>query len=485
MRFTNRSTTIYGHYCGPYWSDSKLQTSVCGSTPPIDILDRSCQLHDCDYFNSNSPEDLIKADNDFLIRNRSIPSYSSSLFSTLVGAQLSYRQMVKNSSSPTPRLRGAATNAAPRTLRTRPRRNRAPRRQADMPTAITSVAAAYGTTISGGPPGIKRSANGGMQVTGSDCIGLVTSANFSDFFISSVVPLHPAFWTGTSIATYCRSMSKYRFRKLVIEYVPAVPTSEQGSVVVTTTKTVLEPVLNASSTVTFVATAIATGFGQLTPIWKGSVVPAHLDEIFRLTDPFTSVDVDDQILGEVIAYSQSATSAVAGYLLAHYVCDFIEPSYTLHSTFIPVPAGLAGTATWTDNANEVAGAALIVVPTTGINPPSGTAVDGTVFRMILDVDATVLATGVTASNVLQVTNQVFSATVTASFNTQSLVIQNGQSMYGNLVAGKLYMYNSFDNAVAGTGQGLLSYASTVSFKTVWSFWMYPLRMGQRLISVQL
>lgn len=52
---------FHGKYCGPNWSDGKVQSSVVGKQPPDDELDRACQEHDGVYAvvsDMNVPKDL-------------------------------------------------------------------------------------------------------------------------------------------------------------------------------------------------------------------------------------------------------------------------------------------------------------------------------------------------------------------------------------------------------------------------------------------
>lgn len=49
----------YGNYCGPWWSDGKIQSSVDGASLPVDELDRLCREHDRVYYYGG---DLAEAD---------------------------------------------------------------------------------------------------------------------------------------------------------------------------------------------------------------------------------------------------------------------------------------------------------------------------------------------------------------------------------------------------------------------------------------
>lgn len=54
------------NYCGPYWSDGKLQSSVAnGSSKPVSDLDAECQKHDAAYAKAETEKDLVAADEQF------------------------------------------------------------------------------------------------------------------------------------------------------------------------------------------------------------------------------------------------------------------------------------------------------------------------------------------------------------------------------------------------------------------------------------
>lgn len=58
------------NYCGIYWSDGKVQSSVCnGKSKPVDELDYTCQMHDCAYKKSKSSKDRRRADDVFFNQN--------------------------------------------------------------------------------------------------------------------------------------------------------------------------------------------------------------------------------------------------------------------------------------------------------------------------------------------------------------------------------------------------------------------------------
>jgi hypothetical protein len=72
------------NYCGMYWSDGKLQSSVAsGSKQPVSELDAACQQHDSEYANAENDGELNVADTKFY-NNTSHLGLRGSLYGNLV-----------------------------------------------------------------------------------------------------------------------------------------------------------------------------------------------------------------------------------------------------------------------------------------------------------------------------------------------------------------------------------------------------------------
>lgn len=104
----------HGNFCGPYWSDGKVQPSIGlgqNTTAPIDLQDAICQVHDVDYYHKRDPK---KADSQFMGRSISINNLNSQIHGLAVGLQGLLRANRNpnpnpNQAPPTPQLgtRGA------------------------------------------------------------------------------------------------------------------------------------------------------------------------------------------------------------------------------------------------------------------------------------------------------------------------------------------------------------------------------------------
>lgn len=53
------------NYCGMYWSDGRVQSSVVGTSDPVNDLDGACQEHDAAYAGATALEDYETADINF------------------------------------------------------------------------------------------------------------------------------------------------------------------------------------------------------------------------------------------------------------------------------------------------------------------------------------------------------------------------------------------------------------------------------------
>jgi hypothetical protein len=129
----------------------------------------------------------------------------------------------------------------------------------------------------------------------------------------------------------------------------------------------------------------------------------ELDELFRLTNPFQSVDLDDQIIGEVLVYVFTNQSQNAGYIIAHYELEFIEPLATVHSSIVPLPNGSIGYGVWQDTVANTAQNEMILGYLSGVNVTSPAQLTtGTIYKFMISVDESVFPAGITASTALGV-----------------------------------------------------------------------------------
>jgi hypothetical protein len=93
-----------GSYCGPYWSDGKIQKSVAGKATAEHAFDATCKAHDRKYAEATTKEQLNKADSEFVAENMG-KGVVRSIAAALVSANRIGRAFVPEDGN---RLRGAA-----------------------------------------------------------------------------------------------------------------------------------------------------------------------------------------------------------------------------------------------------------------------------------------------------------------------------------------------------------------------------------------
>jgi hypothetical protein len=71
-------------FCGPYISDGKWQSSVCGYATARSAEEQCCKDHDCAYHMGVTPQDFVQADREFVSCNAKIGSLQSKINSGLV-----------------------------------------------------------------------------------------------------------------------------------------------------------------------------------------------------------------------------------------------------------------------------------------------------------------------------------------------------------------------------------------------------------------
>jgi hypothetical protein len=212
-------------------------------------------------------------------------------------------------------------------------------------------------------------------------MGSVYDANNSNWQMAALCPLHPAFFPGSTISNVARGFTKYRWRSLTVHFVTRQPTSVTGEIALAYSANCLLPAEDGSSS-SFLPRVMTRGNAVLGPLWTSHSIRIPCDGKFRLIDAFSSVDFNENVMGEVQVYTLSSVADTAGYLLFDYDIDYSEVMYQPHSTSIPIASGSGTAYTLTDssaaptasNAVQVTQSSLTAYP------------NGSVFRAILDWD---------------------------------------------------------------------------------------------------
>jgi hypothetical protein len=237
------------------------------------------------------------------------------------------------------------------------------------------------------------------------------------------------------------------------------------------------------------AQALSTGEGAISPLWTSSTVAARLDGVHRLTDPLIGSDIDDQVTGELYVWTNTGVAETVGYIMAYYVCDFIEPTYSVHSGTMPIPNGNIGFCSLIDNANQTANNTAVMTQTTGVNITSGSFISGAIFKLVFAAGPSTAPTGQTLANTYQY--QIARSATTTTLASTVIADNNwveGKTVYGVLTASNtITLYMSLDTALAGGLNGAISYTSTPAGATKTStlaFWAYPVQYSPSFKAVQ-
>jgi hypothetical protein len=447
----------HGNYCGPNWSAGKYQSSVIDpSVPAIDDFDQTCLNHDAVYATNG---DVQTADLDFF-RENILKGPKRALAAVSLVPQMAARLM------------GAHINM-PKHLR-QPTIS-VPNKGAKTPnTKLTTVPAAYGFSLRMSKPRVTRSGNK-ASIIGSDFAGLVNTVNTSDYHPAASVLLNPAYFQNAMLGSLSRAFEKYRFTKAVLQYIPAVPTSLQGQLVMTSTRTVKEPFLDGSST-TFLSRALSQGNAVACPLLKEEAIEIECDKEWYIVDSLIDADLDDSIQEEIQLYTTCTSTATCGIVILHYEIEFKDPLYTFHSTQIPVPIGNGSFVNFTDAASVNTTTTSIALTNASLSF-SGSG-NGALFRMIFRPEASTLPTGPAtwaAVAKLQVTSGATTTTDTSNFT--NITLAPGSVVYGILNGTNINLYGSYDDAVGGVGQGQLIYQTATTAVGAWYFIIAQVRLS--------
>nr|WPR18269.1 MAG: coat protein [Chemarfal virus 11] len=434
-------------WCGPYWSDGQFQTSRRGYAPAVSEFDETCRQHDFTYADNGNLRDA-----DLLFASENIGrGFIRTAAGLAVGLQGVLRsvdkriptkielqeKMVTNNNNT--RLRGAAKAIPANSRGVEVKHGNAP--------------VAMGTIIRQQPPKLTRHKDG-ASLHGTDFLEPVEALGVSDFGIGKSALLSPAYFVGTFLGNLARSFEKYRWKRLRIRYVPKVSTATGGQIVLTSSKSVSEPVLNPSSG-TFLQRAMAQGNATMGPLWMENYIDIDCNGEWMLVDPGTTSDPDDAIAEELQVFTQTTVAGQVGYLYAEYEIEFTETIFTPHSTSIPIYTGPGLRCTLQDAVavSAINDDVVWVDPSNTLGLSS--VANGSIFRIVLDAIGSTAATGTTLTNYANVITSYRTAIATPTTSTTALSFVGGLTLYGVVVGTSIYPYTSLEAAVNGNGSGEL------------------------------
>jgi hypothetical protein len=464
----------HGNWCGPGWSNGSKQESVRGYAPAIDEFDETCRQHDFAYADR---DDLRSADMLFARENLGY-GFKRSLAAVGVGLQGTFRPFDKHNpgvyqaeeeekemvNAPKRMLRGSMPGKKSPLGQKTPMGQKTPKGQTgDRSNGITTSAppTSIGSTIRAVRPVMSRTLNEGRLV-GRDFIGTVEGNGVSTFGLGKSALLSPAYFASTLLGNLARSFEQYRWNRLRVHYVPKVATTLTGQVVLCSQKSVSEPCLQPESG-TFLNRAMSQGNAVFSPLWMPSSIDIDCDGTWRLVDPATTSDLDDNIHEELQVYTQVSTQQQCGYLFAEYDVAFREPIYQPHSSSIPISTGPGQRVTLVDTAAINAPAAAWQLSDSGGSALTALQA-GTIYRAVFDLQGSTIATGATFGNLVYSAEIARATTTTHTIATSNQVLSGGTTFYLAIVGNNLCVYATLEQAIGADGSGQYFYrtATTVA-----------------------
>jgi hypothetical protein len=516
----------HGNYCGPGWSGGKYQESVISKVPAVDSFDESCKVHDAlyaaggdrgradlNFFKTNITAGPKEAAAGLLVGLQGVLRYAGVIERQPVTQRFGYltgtvdraqvipsgfyfnhpddittnisKSIFENKNTSMPLAAGKISNSSklsklPKTSRMKPKQKKLRTEYSKLnaipaSASITTAPVSIGTTVVATKP-MTISTREGIRVVGREFLCNVYESSNSNWQLSALAPLHPAFYVGSTMGQLARAYQYYRFGAVRIHFVTRQPTSVTGEIALCYSATLTEPAENGASS-TFVARVMTRGDAILGPLWTNHVIEVPCDDKWRLVDAFSQPDISLNIMGEVQAYTLSGVTDTAGYLLIDYALDFKTTMFAPHSTNIPISSGPGASYTLTDTSTTPTQNSAVQMSNstlTGFN-------NGTVIKLVCDADESTPSTGTTLANAWATSVERNTTTTTASVVTSGLVIADGLTIYGVVIGTSIYLYSTYEQAVSGTGSGQLYYSTTGSSAAAYIFNGYVVRFGNAIL----
>jgi hypothetical protein len=443
------SFRYHGNYCGPGWSAGEWQTSVISDVEPLDEFDATCQQHDAAYARG---DDLKEADQLFYQQNIG-RGPKRTIAAIIVGAQSLLRPHDNTTTENMTKLRGSKKNEGAKTTKTKNTQ------LMQQPQAIVQTApAARGYIMTSKRPVVTRQKDV-VVVTGREFLATVECQGVATFGLGKDAVIHPSLFYGGTLGQMARTYERYKFIKATVHYVPKVATSTVGEVVLSHNTNPSSSDFKPESSY-MLNQAISSGRGVMGPLWTPlqlELKPQH--DLWMLTDPFATDDYPDNVPATVQAYTQCSSATQVGYLLLDYVVHFKDDYVTPRSAVIPDKVGVGQRVTLTNSVSN---------PTSGntaqFNESTLTSyTNGTVFRFVVDLQASSVATGTTFANEYQFANQYPSVVSAGSDNYiySNVTIVGGMVIWLKIEGTTLVAYENYDNAMSAF-TGILTYRTTGS-----------------------
>lgn len=318
----------HGNYCGPNWSNGKIQPSVVGDLPPIDEFDDTCRTHDAAYANNS---DLANADLDFFYANIG-KGVKRSAAAVAVGFQGGIRAIDKHISQvyqsknkmTKPNLRGSGSKTVNEKSAINGSGNINVAKQSRIPNGLTevSVPASFGTVVRGVRATQSSKTSTGIIIDTTVCIGRpgATQQNARPELVA-LQYLSPVQVGNDEIQNMTRVYQHFRILSADIYFRALQGTSTGGEVMIVADDDPNYRPIDTTTNSTFYQRALGTSNSVLTPIWMSTSMPLPVDKGWKVCDNSNSSTLEDFCSGVVYIYSD-ANTALIGYLVVRMKVEF-------------------------------------------------------------------------------------------------------------------------------------------------------------------
>lgn len=459
------------NFCGAYWSDGKFQSSVANPTvEPTNDFDSTCRDHDVSIATAKTQEEVLAANQLFYDRN-----INKSLYRSIVALAVlhlypfSMPPSKKKNNTPTMR---SVENAVSRALvvynkTQKPKSTPTPKKQKakknNVPAIMTtSLPATIGTTLRGAKPNIVNT-GGRIRVTGREFVVTLPENNQSNWYLSAMFPIHPAYFKSTVLANYCRSYERFTFNGGNIHFITRQPSSATGEILMYSVTNVNDTAYLYNSS-DFLSCAFSLQNAVMGPVWSNHTLKLPSGKASGLTNPLIDTDINDNMKGEVNILTQSGITDNAGFILFDYDFTFYDPMYSTHVSLIPVPTGPTDIKLYADTSNETLGSQASWV----LDSEYSSLSNGTIFKIVLNSTGTTYAAGTTSANALR----LVSGTSFSGFT-----LADGITFYGVVVGASLLLWPTLVSAKDQSTSVYIAYNVTVAAKATWAFSAYMVQMG--------
>lgn len=315
--------------------------------------------------------------------------------------------------------------------------------QISAPSAISGVFTSVPTKT--------KSIKNGIIVSGREFIGAVEGNGVSTFGVGKSALLAPAYFNSGVLGQLARAYQLYRWRSIIVHYIPKVATSLSGQVIMCTSDNISEPFMKPEAT-DILSRALVAGNGVMAPLWCPAKMKAQITGQLQYVDPSVNADINQNIDCELQVYTQTSSSQQVGYLWIEYEIELLKPMLQPHLSTIPFSSGPGLRYTLVDSAAVNAVGAPVYLTDAAGSTISGQP-NGTIYRAVLDIQASASGAGTTLSNCWHIVT--LSRTGTSAFTsaTTPYTLVGGSTLYLAVAGTVLTVHASIESAISGLASG--------------------------------